>query len=73
MHVCSDCGYDGTTTGPDHLTTEAAELELELERIRAELNHHLDPLSDPCQDRGVDWPCDVAMALRPELDDEVTP
>jgi hypothetical protein len=31
--------------------------------IRSALSHHLDAGTDPCQDRGVDWPCDVADAL----------
>ncbi len=31
--------------------------------IRSALSHHLDPGTDPCQDRGVEWPCDVADAL----------
>ena len=31
--------------------------------IRSALSHHLDAGADPCQDRGVYWPCDVADAL----------
>ena len=31
------------------------------------LNHHLSPDNDPCQDRGVEWPCDVAEALNSHL------
>ena len=31
--------------------------------LRLRLAHHLTELEDPCQDRGVDWPCDVAVAL----------
>ena len=27
------------------------------------LAHHLTEHSDPCQDRGVHWPCDVADAI----------
>lgn len=34
--------------------------------IRAALMAHLMESSDPCQDRGVEWPCDVAQALYPE-------
>ena len=33
------------------------------DQIATDLAHHLDAESDPCQDRGVDWPCDVAAAL----------
>lgn len=33
------------------------------ESIKSKLAHHLNPRQDPCQDRGVDWPCDVAKAL----------
>ena len=31
------------------------------------LSHHLDLGTDPCEDRGVEWPCDVACALSPQL------
>jgi hypothetical protein len=31
--------------------------------LRQELAHHLTERDDPCEDRGVDWPCDVARAL----------
>lgn len=31
--------------------------------LRQELANHLAAGDDPCQDRGVDWPCDVADAL----------
>lgn len=31
------------------------------------LSHHLDSGTDPCGDRGVTWPCDVACALNPQL------
>ena len=31
--------------------------------LRLKLAHHLTENEDPCQDRGVDWPCDVADAL----------
>jgi hypothetical protein len=44
---------------PD-LAVEAAD---RLTEIRKALVHHLDARNDPCQDRGVDWPCDVADAL----------
>lgn len=43
-----------------------ANLGLQAESIRMALAHHLDSGTDPCQDRGVDWPCDVADALLPE-------
>lgn len=36
----------------------------EVRVLRRNLLHHLDPHSDPCQGRGVDWPCDVAAAFR---------
>lgn len=32
--------------------------------IRQKLAHHLAADTDPCQDRGASWPCDVADALR---------
>jgi len=38
------------------------------EEIRSALSHHLNAGADPCQDRGVDWPCDVAAALLPTED-----
>lgn len=31
--------------------------------LRTALAHHLGAGTDPCQDRGVEWPCDVAAAL----------
>jgi hypothetical protein len=31
--------------------------------VREALKHHLVERDDPCQDRGADWPCDVARAL----------
>jgi len=37
--------------------------DLAFEQIRAALVHHLEARYDPCQDRGVDWPCDVAATL----------
>ena len=33
------------------------------ERLQDALKHHLSAKTDPCQDRGVDWPCDVAEAF----------
>jgi hypothetical protein len=42
---------------------EVQELAVVAMRLRRALGHHLDPDSDPCQDRGVDWPCDVADAF----------
>lgn len=39
------------------------QIEIENERIRKSLVHHLYPFTDPCKDRGVEWPCDVADAL----------
>lgn len=27
------------------------------------LGYHLNPTSDPCQNRGTKWPCDVTQAL----------
>lgn len=38
----------------------------DLATIRYDLRRHLSAEHDPCQDRGVDWPCDVADALLPE-------
>ncbi len=40
----------------------------DLEKARTMLIHHDNASDDPCQDRGVDWPCDVAHDLygRPE-------
>jgi hypothetical protein len=35
----------------------------ELGELRTALAHHLDPRGCPCQDRGVDYPCDVAEAF----------
>lgn len=32
------------------------------DRVKS-LSHHLTEKTDPCKDRGVDWPCDVAQAL----------
>ena len=34
-----------------------------VESLRVDLAHHLNERNDPCQDRGVNWPCDVARAL----------
>lgn len=31
--------------------------------LRRKLAYHLVPGTDPCQDHGCDWPCDVATAL----------
>lgn len=37
-----------------------------LEAVRTQLANHGTEQDDPCQDRGVDWPCDVAAALWPD-------
>jgi hypothetical protein len=37
--------------------------EQERDRLREALKHHLTEKDDPCGDRGVSWPCDVASAL----------
>lgn len=42
-----------------------------LRNIRQKLAHHLTAEDDPCQDRGVSWPCDVADALGPDADADV--
>ena len=42
----------------------------DLDRIKTALSHHLTPSADPCQDRGIYWPCDVAEALGYEADDD---
>jgi hypothetical protein len=34
-----------------------------LDALRVKLAHHLVEREDPCQDRGADYPCDVALAL----------
>lgn len=34
-----------------------------LAEVDAALRHHLNAVDDPCDDRGVEWPCDVADAL----------
>ncbi len=35
----------------------------ERDRLSHKLRRHMNAGEDPCQDRGVDWPCDVAEAL----------
>ena len=39
------------------------EAATQLANLRNRLAHHLTERTDPCQDRGVEWPCDVAAAL----------
>jgi hypothetical protein len=39
------------------------EREEQPDAISDALSHHLDPSTDPCADRGVSHPCDVARAL----------
>lgn len=34
-----------------------------VQEIKKSLAHHLHPTDDPCTDRGISWPCDVAEAL----------
>lgn len=42
---------------------EVTELAVVALRLRRVLQHHFAAESDPCQDRGVEWPCDVADAF----------
>ena len=35
----------------------------QLRHLGGVLYHHLLPSTDPCEDRGTSWPCDVALAL----------
>lgn len=37
-----------------------------LETVRMQLAHHATAEDDPCADRGVSWPCDVASVLWPD-------
>lgn len=39
-------------------------------RLGHRLARHMNSGDDPCQDRGVDWPCDVAEAFMEPLDVE---
>ncbi|MER5608311.1 hypothetical protein AB0F93_03645 [Micromonospora tulbaghiae] len=38
-----------------------------LDAVRLQLAHHATAADDPCEDRGAYWPCDVALALWPDL------
>jgi hypothetical protein len=41
-----------------------------IDTLRLKLVRHMSQYEDPCEDRGVEWPCDVARAFR-ELDEEL--
>lgn len=59
--------YDGGVFIGSAITGHKAQQLVEAanlcENITTALAHHLDSGTDPCQDRGVEWPCDVAAAL----------
>lgn len=45
------------------VVARAARDSVKAREIRTRLEHHLRPNTDPCQDRGCGWPCDVAEAF----------